>query len=462
MSTTRLIVAIVVLAALGGAIYISNQNEAAKEGRRDPDAPPRILEIPEADVAEIRFERPGEPATVVKREDGAWVITAPERLEAPPATIATVTSAASTLDSERIVAETQTGLDAYGLEPPLATVTFTMQDGSVHTLSIGEDTTDGTGTYATVSGDPRLYTVPAFRKATFDMGLMDLRERHLLRFDTDQVTQLQFQSAGNAPFRLTSADSRWRIESPRSARADGGLITSLLAALRDIEIDPEAAQPDRDLSGTDQSEGNQNDALQQFANAAQFATATLETPDGELTLEVHQTGGQFFARSNQIEGVFPVTVSAPQALDVSYEDLLNKRLFDFGFETPVRIRHTLNGDERVIEKYEDIWLENGRTLDSVTVQNFIAELRELEASRFEDGGFGEATMEISVTMSSTPNTLDEGDGAEPATETVLLQETENIFLASRPGEPGVYWVEQGDVAGLRQAAAAVREAVDPE
>ena len=44
MKFARLLIAAAVLAALGGLLWWSNRTEAAKAGKPDPKAPPKILE----------------------------------------------------------------------------------------------------------------------------------------------------------------------------------------------------------------------------------------------------------------------------------------------------------------------------------------------------------------------------------------------------------------------------------
>ena len=64
----------------------------------------------------------------------------------------------------------------------LVAVTFTDAAGKATVLRLGEDTPTGSDSYAMTDGDPRLYTISTSTKATFNKGLKDLREKHLLTF----------------------------------------------------------------------------------------------------------------------------------------------------------------------------------------------------------------------------------------------------------------------------------------
>ena len=83
MKFARLLIAAAVLAGLGGVLYWSNRSEAAKAHKPDPKAPPKILDLKEADIKQIEIRHRDGETTVVKRNDaGKWSITAPQPLAA--------------------------------------------------------------------------------------------------------------------------------------------------------------------------------------------------------------------------------------------------------------------------------------------------------------------------------------------------------------------------------------------
>ncbi|MGH9594595.1 MAG: hypothetical protein ACRD5L_16000, partial [Bryobacteraceae bacterium] len=83
MKFARLLIAAVVLAALGGIVWWSNKQEAAKADKPDPKAPPKILALKEADIKGIEIQHKGGETTILKKDDsGKWSITAPKPLAA--------------------------------------------------------------------------------------------------------------------------------------------------------------------------------------------------------------------------------------------------------------------------------------------------------------------------------------------------------------------------------------------
>jgi len=169
MKPLRLLISVALLAAVGIALWLSNRDEKAKEGKPSADAPPQILAVPPDKVKEIEIKHRGEAAIDVVFDDkGKWQITAPEKLSADVTTIAQITNMASRLNSERVVDANATDLATYGLAPALIEVSITDKSGKKSKLLIGENTPVGANVYAKLDGDPRLFTIAANSKIAFD------------------------------------------------------------------------------------------------------------------------------------------------------------------------------------------------------------------------------------------------------------------------------------------------------
>ncbi len=69
MKFTGLLIAVVVLAALGGAVYWSDKADKAKEKEPAKDAPPKILTIPDDQFKSIRLQKTGGDTIVVQKSD---------------------------------------------------------------------------------------------------------------------------------------------------------------------------------------------------------------------------------------------------------------------------------------------------------------------------------------------------------------------------------------------------------
>ena len=88
-----LLTAVVVLAALGGAVYWSDKAKQAEEKAPPKDAPPKILTIADDQFQAIRMEKTGGETTVVKKSAaGKWEIVEPKPLRADQDAVGSVVS----------------------------------------------------------------------------------------------------------------------------------------------------------------------------------------------------------------------------------------------------------------------------------------------------------------------------------------------------------------------------------
>ena len=69
MKPIRLLIALVLLAGLGGVVWWSNKSEAAKEAKPPVDTTPQILALNEGNIQHIEIHRrEGDVTTVLNRE----------------------------------------------------------------------------------------------------------------------------------------------------------------------------------------------------------------------------------------------------------------------------------------------------------------------------------------------------------------------------------------------------------
>ncbi|HSP66425.1 MAG TPA: DUF4340 domain-containing protein [Bryobacteraceae bacterium] len=440
MKVARLLIAALVLAGLGGLVWWSNKSEAAKASKPDPKAAPKILELKDADIKQIEIRHhEGETTVVKKDESGKWSITAPQPLAADQTAVGAITSAVTSLSSDRVVDENATNLGSYGLDPARVAVTFTLADGKTRTVRIGEDTPTEGNTYAMVDGDKRLFTIASFGKSSLDKQSKDLREKHLLVFDQDKLSRVELDSTGKTPLEFGRAGTDWQILKPKPMRADTFQVDELVRKLKDVSMD---------------SAGDAKEAAAAFAGGQKTATAKVTTADGTLTLEVRKsksgTADEYYAKSSMEDGVYKVTKEIGDGLNKSLEDFRNKKVFDFGFSDPTRIEITDEGKTRTIEKSGENWTSGGKTMDSISVQNLIDKLRDLAAAKFVDSGFTTPTLEVTITSNEGKRT-----------EKVQIAAAGGAFLARRENDSSLYQVDFNAVQGLREAVYGVREPPPP-
>ena len=83
MKPKGLLVAVVLLAVLGGAIWYSNKKQAQKD-KAPADAGTKIVSIQENRFREIRLQKAGAEPLVLSTDSGKWALTAPQPFPADP------------------------------------------------------------------------------------------------------------------------------------------------------------------------------------------------------------------------------------------------------------------------------------------------------------------------------------------------------------------------------------------
>ena len=117
MKPKGLLVAVVLLAVLGGAIWYSNKKQAQKE-KAPADTGTKIVSIPEDQYREIRIQKAGAEPVVLSRDKVKWALTAPQPLPADPDACTSLIAALSSLSADKTIEDNATDLAGYGLASP--------------------------------------------------------------------------------------------------------------------------------------------------------------------------------------------------------------------------------------------------------------------------------------------------------------------------------------------------------
>ena len=433
MKPKGLLVAVAVLAVLGGLIWWSNRKQAAASKKTSTDTTTKLLSIPDDQFQEIKIKKLTGEVQDLRRVNGKWQLAQPVQLSADPDTVGSMVSSLSSLNADKLIEDKAADLQPYGLHLPTLDITVVKKDGKSNELLIGDDTPTGSGAYAKLAGDPRVFTVASFTKTSLDKTPADLRDKRLLTFDSDKLTRVELQAKGQPVEFGKNNRNEWQILKPRPLRADGSQVETLINKLKDAKMD---------LSGA------QLDIAKNFAAAAKVATVVVADAGGNQTLEVRRDKDKnCYAKSSAVEGAYKVASDLADALDKNLDDFRNKKLFDFGFSDPSKVELKAV----TYAKSGDKWLAGSKTMDNTSVQNLIDKLRELSAAKFPEKGGGQPVFEARVTSN---------DGKR--VERVSITKQGSQYFAQRENEPSIYELDSKAVDDLQKAASDVKEPPPPQ
>ncbi|MEO7652404.1 MAG: DUF4340 domain-containing protein [Bryobacteraceae bacterium] len=437
MKFRGLLTAIVILAALGGAVYWSDKTKQAEEKAPPKDAPPKMLTIADDQFQTIRVEKAGGEATVVKKSSaGKWEIIEPKPLSADQEAVGSIVSTLSSLSSDRLIEEKTSDLASYGLQPPALQVIVTKKDGKTDKLLIGDDTPTGGSTFAKLDGDPRIFTVSSGVKSGLEKTSKDLRDKRLLTFDSDKLTRVELQAKGGTVEFGKNNQNEWQILKPKPLRADGSQVEELVRKLKDAKMDTAASEEDS------------KKAAGVFAVSPKVALATLADANGNQTLEVHKDKDKnYYVKSSVVEGIYKVAADLGDGLDKDLVSFRNKKLFDFGFNDPGKVEV----NKTVYQKSGEKWMAGAQQMDSTSIQALVDKLRDLVSAKFLDAGSGVPVFEATVTSN-------EGKRVEK----VSIFKQGAVFIAKRENEPSVYELDAKLVEELQKTASEVKNHQPPK
>jgi hypothetical protein len=433
----RLLIAALLLGGLAAGVWWSNKSEDAKEKapKEEKNAAPKILALTEPDIRQIEIKRQGGEDTIVKKDDsGKWSILAPKAMPADQNAVGGVTSAVTNLTADRIIDDHPSDLASYGLSPAAIEVDFTMKDGRINKLSIGEDTPTKNGVYAMAGGDPRLFLLSTANKGNFDKTSKDLRDKRLMTFDQDKISRVELVTKKSTIEFGRVNQTDWQILKPKPLRADGWQVEELVRKAKEANMDTSVS--DEDLKK----------AAAAFASGTPVGTVKVTGADGTQTLEVRKSKDDYYAKSSVVDGVHKVTKDLGEGVDKGVDDFRNKKLFDFAFSDPTKVEYKDGSKSYVLEKAVDKWMSNGKTMDSTSIQALIDKLRDLAATKFVDSGFTTPTFEVTVVSN---------DGKR--TEKVQIAAAGDKFIAKRVGDDAHYSIDPNAIKDLKDAANGVQE-----
>jgi len=433
MKIRGLIFAVAVLAGLVGTLYWSNHHKRTESVQASVDAPPKILTLNESEVSRIDLKKKSGPELVLARDNGSWQISSPDKLAADQSAVSGVISTLSSLSSERLVEEKAEDLSQFGLTNPSLEVDVLSKNNTTHKLLIGDDTPTSNGSYAKLDGDPRVFTIASYTKTSIDKKVNDLRDKRLLTVEPDKVSRVDL-TANQQEMEFGRNKDQWQILRPKPLRADSYQVDELVRKLTDVKMD---------LTSDDQQK-----TAAAFASGKPVATARVTTDTGTQELQVRKNKDDYYAKSSLVNGAYKVGNDVGTGLDKKLDDFRYKKLFDFGYSDPDKIEIRDGSKSYFLTKSGENWSgPDGKKLDLASAESVVDKVRDCEASKFADSGFGTPAIDISVTSN-----------AGKRVEKVSIAKQGSDYLAKRENEPALYVLDAAKVQDLEKAAGELKPA----
>src|SRR5438876_4885019 len=235
-------------AALEGKMYVRFEDSretflAGQSVKKDIDKKPeefrdrKLTDLISAQVSRIILKTPAGEMELQKKGDH-WEIVKPLRARGDDQKINDLIAQITTARIQQFVADDHGDLRPYGLAEPRGAITlFTQADKPGQLLQIGgipEKEKDQTYVRFALRGF--VYTVPKKIEEILNTKPDDLRDRHLVRIDTNVLDRITIEAPGKGKVVLARKDENWTITNRQNTPANSGEIRRLIDTLQNERV----------------------------------------------------------------------------------------------------------------------------------------------------------------------------------------------------------------------------------
>jgi hypothetical protein len=436
-------------AALEGKMYVRFEDSkevylAGQSIKKDIDKKPeefrdrKLTDLITAQVSRVILKTPAGEMELQKKGDH-WEILKPLRAPGDDQKIGDLIAQVTASRIQQFVADDHGDLHAYGLADPRGAITlFTQEDKQGQLLQIGgvpEKETDQI--YVRFAPRGFVYTIPKKIEEILNTKPDDLRDRHLVRIDTNILDRITIDAPGKSKTVLARKDENWTIASRNNAPANSGEVRRFIDTLQNERVTKFVEDVASNLPkyGLDKpqlqltfSSFASDDTAETKAGEQPFATVAFGNVDGD----------NVYAR--RADEPFVVAVRRGLLDQISVDPLQWQELSIFKVKPEQVHRLNVSTDkELAVERDENNqwrWLKGSGQINQANVQSLLNTLSSLRAVRWAgptlaQQGFDKPQLAITFTTSpddKVSHKLLVGSAAGKGTWFAQTEEREGTFI----------------------------------
>lgn len=277
-----------------------------------------------------------------------WEIRRPAKAAADEQAVNSLLASLEKMEAVAFVAEQPKDLAQYGLAAPALSLSLWRRgDGSAGQVQFGRKT-EGDEVFARRADEKSVFSVKGSDFREVAKGFGDLRSKHVIAFNRDDVSAIELASQGLSITCKRRGKDKWQITSPRRMAADTTSVDDLLFNLSELRAERIADTPTSEM-------------LQALSQP--LATVRLEMKRGgprEVALASPPAHPKLYARTDATGPVFVVASDILKSATADLSHWRDKTVFRANRERVVRIRlaskhreiqlRRAKGDKWTIEK----------------------------------------------------------------------------------------------------------------
>jgi hypothetical protein len=344
----------------------------------------------------------------VEKRNDHWEIVKPLRARGDDQKVADLIAQVTTAQIQQFVADDHGDLHPFDLAEPRGAITlFTKDDKQGQLLQIGGiPQKEKDQVYVRSASRGFVYTLPKKIEEVLNTRPDDLRDRHLVRIDTNILDRITIDASGKGKIVLARKNENWTIASRNNAPANPGEVRRLIDTLQNEQVTkfledvasnlPKYGLDKPQLRLTFSSFASENTA-ETKAGEQSFATIVFGKVDGD----------NVYARLADE----PFIVAVRRGLiDQIFTDPMQWQelsIFKFKPEQIHRLSVAAKNESTLARdaKGEWTWVKGGETIDQANLQSLLTTLSNLHAVRWvaavttAQQGFDNPQLAITFTTS---------------------------------------------------------------
>ena len=463
-------------AALEGKMYVRFENSketflAGQSVKKDIDKKSeefrdrKLTGLITAQVTRVTLKTPAGEMELQKKGDH-WDIVKPLRARGDDQKIADLIAQITTARIQQFVADDHGDLHGYGLAEPRGALTlFTQDDKQGQLLQIGgvpEKEKDQR--YVRFAPRGFVYTVPKKIEEILSTKPDDLRDRHLVRVDTNILDRITIAPADKTKTLLARKGENWTIASLNNTPANSGEIRRFIDTLQNERVTKFVEDVGSNLAKYGLDQPQLQLTFSSFASENTAETKAGEQPFATIAFG-KVDGDNVYARL--ADEPFVVAVRRGLVDQIFTDPLQWQELSIFKFKPEQIHRFSIATDKELSmerdEKKQWRWLKGSGEINQANVQSLISALANLRAVRWlgtTAPRHGLDKPQLTITFMYGPESKDS------CTLTVGSRTEDGVWCAHADGREGTFVISNSDLNALKlplvsQATASPSPATSP-
>jgi Domain of unknown function (DUF4340) len=375
-----------------------------------------------------------------------WEIVKPLRARGDDQKIGDLLAQITTAQIQQFVAEDRGDLRPYGLAEPRGSVTlFAVDDKTGQTLQIGAPTgageKDKDQVYVRFTARSAVYTLPKKIEEILALKPADLRDRHLVRIDTNILDRITIEATGKGKTVLARKEENWTIASRNNQPANSSEVTRMLDLLKAEQVTKFVDDVASDLAKYGLDKPQLQVTFSSFASENTPESTAGEHPFATIAFGKVE-GDNVFARLGEEPFIVAVRRSLLDNIFGDPTQWQELAIFRFKPDDAHKLTVTTDREHALVrnEKKEWTWVKGSEPVNTVNVQSLLNTLTVLRAVRWAGAttpghGFDKPQLTVAFTTSADDKSAHKlvvgastGDGMWFA----RTDEREGTFVISNP------------------------------